>query len=1158
MRAGKVTTTSPRFRQFGRSTFLFLLAVAAAPAQSTLLKDAVEDISLAPGAYRDFDLRISEPRFLRLTLDQRTGPFALAVIGPRGKLAEYATRKYARIRGAWILETPGDYRLRVMLDQGMSHAADARLTVDDLRAAQGADQTVAGAYGIFWKEQMPVIRPSDARLAALRQVSQSLESAGDSAGLANALLALAEALNLRNDSQSHSMYKQALSLFRSIGDIWGEWRSELGLAAEPGNWDPTIATRTLSRLPGPANDWRRAALLLGLSRAQSLHDGLQVGVALRYWVQTADLYRSTGDTIGLAQTLNQLAAIQVTGGLYEEAVASYSESASLFANSNSPSRSLPILGLARVYNLFLFDKQKALDIYREEEERARKESDWLLEAKMLQQMAEIYGNLAEFRESLDLLLRVEQLKKEHGQETLDFELQSEIAAARQAVGDNPGAAAMRRRLAAEFEKTMPANPAQQDWFRLSGYRVAAGDLQGAKTAAEQALRVSAGEINEGPILVRLGEIASRVGDSTAATGYIEKGYRAAMRSFTNPDVLATYPQRLAELYLRSGDNGKALASAQEARRLFEASKNVEGEGRALLLMARSQRAQGHLEEAAAEAEQALSAVESVRSQLRNRDLRSSYLAQRFGTYDLRVHLLMDLDAARPHAGFAARALEVSERGRARLLLEMLRQTNTDVGAGVSPEMLHKKTIMERQLAGRIAAESALLQRNHTPQEAVEADRQVRTVAAELHGVEADIRQVSPRYAALTQPEPLSWAAIQSRLLDPQTTLLEYWTGEESSFLWAVTTDGVQGWKLPPGPQLAARVRAYYDLLTAGSRRSQDTSEQRRKGTAGAGRELAAIASELANTLLAPAAEAIRGRRILVVRGDALELAPFAALPDPEHAGSPLAAHHELVGLPSASALALVREGAGTREHASRFVAVLADPVFDRADPRLALPRSAIRVPKELPHDLARTVEFLGVHGPNGALPRLPASRAEARAIVEAAPSHSVRQFLDFDASREAAISPELSNYQILHFASHALMNTQTPELSGIVLSLLDRNGNPRNGFLTLQDIYNLNLRADLVVLSACQTGLGKEIRGEGLIGLTRAFLYAGATRVVSSRWKVDDAATARLMEYFYRAMLRSGLSPSAALRQAQIEISRQPLWASPYYWAGFELQGEWR
>jgi CHAT domain-containing protein len=191
------------------------------------------------------------------------------------------------------------------------------------------------------------------------------------------------------------------------------------------------------------------------------------------------------------------------------------------------------------------------------------------------------------------------------------------------------------------------------------------------------------------------------------------------------------------------------------------------------------------------------------------------------------------------------------------------------------------------------------------------------------------------------------------------------------------------------------------------------------------------------------------------------------------------------------------------------------------------------------------------------LPRLTFSRREADAIAAVAPSGSVR-VLDFDANRAFATGPSLSRYRFVHFATHGLLNNDAPTLSGIVLSLVDRQGKPQDGFLRLHEIYNLHLRADLVVLSACQTALGEEIRGEGIIGLSRGFLYAGAERVMASLWTVDDRATAELMDRFYRKLLAGHISPAAALRAAQVEMLQTDRWQAPYFWAAFELQGEWK
>jgi CHAT domain-containing protein len=244
-----------------------------------------------------------------------------------------------------------------------------------------------------------------------------------------------------------------------------------------------------------------------------------------------------------------------------------------------------------------------------------------------------------------------------------------------------------------------------------------------------------------------------------------------------------------------------------------------------------------------------------------------------------------------------------------------------------------------------------------------------------------------------------------------------------------------------------------------------------------------------------------------------------------------------------------------------MVAVFADPVFERDDSRLKTEGGeAVAATQEQARnsEVYRALRDVGVTRGEQSIPRLLASRDEARAIMAVTPAGDSFEAIGFEANKAAAISDELSQYRIIHFATHGVLDSERPELSGLVLSLFDRQGRPQDGFLRLNDIYNLNLPAEMVVLSACNTGLGKDVKGEGLVGLVRGFMYAGATRVMASLWKVDDEATAELMRHFYREMLQENKSPAAALRGAQIAMWRQKRWHSPYFWASFVLQGEYQ
>ncbi|MEO7672959.1 MAG: CHAT domain-containing protein [Pyrinomonadaceae bacterium] len=274
--------------------------------------------------------------------------------------------------------------------------------------------------------------------------------------------------------------------------------------------------------------------------------------------------------------------------------------------------------------------------------------------------------------------------------------------------------------------------------------------------------------------------------------------------------------------------------------------------------------------------------------------------------------------------------------------------------------------------------------------------------------------------------------------------------------------------------------------------------------------------------------------------------------------------HEVVSLPSASALAIQRTELMGRQPAPKLLAVIADPVFDRTDVRFKAPPSApddkSQAQTGIPSD-TRGLEHVADASASErrlVIRRLPFTRQEADGLMALALKNLSFRATDFEASRSNVLSGDLAQYRYVHFATHGLMDTERPGLSALVLSTVDADGKPQDGFLRANDIYNMKLPAELVVLSACQTGLGKEVKGEGLIGLTRGFMYAGARRVVVSLWSVNDKATSDLMTKFYRGMLKHNERPAAALRAAQIEMWKQKKWQSPYYWAAFTMQGEWR
>jgi CHAT domain-containing protein len=508
-----------------------------------------------------------------------------------------------------------------------------------------------------------------------------------------------------------------------------------------------------------------------------------------------------------------------------------------------------------------------------------------------------------------------------------------------------------------------------------------------------------------------------------------------------------------------------------------------------------------------------------------------------------------------------------------MLLEKLTEAHVGVRQGADPSLLEQERTLRATLGKKSNRKISLLEGERDEKEVAAVGREINELLSKYQQVEGQIRINSPNYAALTQPQPLSVKEVQHELLDADTVLLEYSLGKQRSLVFLLTPTSLDSYELPKRSEIEDTAHHVYDLLTSRNRwiYGETTSQRQERESNGEAEYQRAVAT-LSQMVIGPVAARLEQKRLLIIADGALQYVSFALLPIPSgntsELGLPLVTLHEIVNLPSASVLPLLRRQADGRRVAPKEVAVLADPVFDKEDTRVGkatqnkqvtTSASEKQIPS-FPEQLTRSLSDvgLGTRQAGVALPRLAFSRQEADAIMAMTNAEKGMEALDFQASREAAQSKDLGQYRIVHFATHGLLDNQHPELSGLVLSLVDRQGKSQDGFLDLEDVYNLTLPAELVVLSACETGLGKQIAGEGLVGLTRGFMYAGASRVVASLWKVDDVATAELIGRFYRGMLKEGLRPAAALRQAQMEMQVQKRWADPYYWAAFTIQGEWK
>lgn len=612
-------------------------------------------------------------------------------------------------------------------------------------------------------------------------------------------------------------------------------------------------------------------------------------------------------------------------------------------------------------------------------------------------------------------------------------------------------------------------------------------------------------------------------------------YRRALASVGESDLERAYIElNLGSVEWIERRPEAAVASFEAALGIFSDQGVLQGQADALAMLSRVARQERRFDAAMFHLEHSLQIVESIRGRLQSQWLRNAYLAVRYDQYRDQVELLMELERERPGQGYARQAFEASQRARGRGISESLTEAFSEVRATAAPELVER----ERALRARInGLERRRLKIRISPIEARAVDRQLNDLLLQYERLQGDFRAQHPE--PLDEVEPPSLEEIQDQILDSESLLLAYFLGQRESYLWAISKESFNIHVLPAGSELDELARR---LRVA-------VPQQHLPGFADQTRQ---VVDRLSRMLLEPVADRLAGQHLIFVPDGALHTLPFAYLRHPRLVDVPLQREHSSTILPSLSMLPLIRRDRADRGEWEGEVAMVADAVFDRADPRFLRPP---RGEGEDPRSVSRSAEDLPPIDVR--LRRLPAAKAEAASILELT-SGDTLVATGFEATREWVMQAPLEHYRIVHFATHAILDHRHPALSSIVLSLWDETGKPRDGFLRAHELFDLRLNADLVVLSACSTALGQEVRGEGFIGLAHGFFYAGAASALVSLWQIEDEATSELMKIFYSAMLEDGLSAASALRQAQDVMSQHPRWSAPRHWAGFILVGEWR
>ena len=1053
------------------------------------------EIALAPG---DF-LRVvagQEELDLRMTVRDPAGQVLLDVDAPTGQIEPEIL--------SLIAAAAGSHQIQVSALSGPSTPRTYRIVVESLRPAGPEEQAdAAEASETSAADAKLNLATPDELGRALRTYQTALER------------------SRRLDRPD----REAALLFR-IGLVHqkrNEWSAALA------SFDPA---RTIYRRLGDARGL--AGTLSQLGRTfRTLGDN---AAALEALAESLKTWTDLGVPGEQANVRINLGHLHHTTGETDRALADYREALALLRGEGRTAQEIVVLNNLGGLEERLGRPQAALGLYRQALDLVRPLGRPGLEARIRNNIGVLLMNVGQIHEALE-------------------EYSAALPVFR-GVGDGRGEAAVLHNLGDLLldlgvpEQAAPLLEQARQLERATEDRRSEVDtlLLLARAAREQGRHAEAGPLLDEALTLQrplgdaAGEAAVRIGQALLfqELGRLDSAQEAATQALelarrgSNPAREAAAQRLLGALLAAQGRPESARPIFEEALRIARDRGDVPEQAKVLREMGRAAQRAGDLQAAREHLRAAIGHFESLRSEIAGDRFRLSHFAVVRDTYESYVDALMRLHAREPGQGYAVAALEAAEQARARGLFDVLRQARVEVRDG-DPELLAR----ERQLRWELSSKAAL--RLQAPGGA-ELDRQIEELEAEYQIVDARLRSRSPWYATLRQPD-IRLAEVQREVLDGETAVLEFVLAEPRSYLWRVTSGAVEPFELPGRGEIQELARRVHERL--GDPSAGDRSEERRD------------LQELSRLLLGPALDRLDPgvRRLVMVADGALHYVPFAVLPvaGPQGEPVPLVARFELVSLPSMAVLREMRRAATGRQAPPTALAVLADPVFDRSDPRL-LPAGAPAPEGGTTASVPDPVRLSG----DAALSRLAWSGREAESIAAAARGRDLRLALGFSARRELALSPDLAGYRILHFATHGILDAEHPELSALVFSQLDEQGRPVEGFLRLRDIYGLRLRSDLVVLSGCQTALGKQMHGEGLIGLAYGFLHAGASQVLASLWTVRDRATAELMERFYRGIFRQGLRPAAALRQAQLALSSERTTRDPYFWGAFVLQGDWQ
>ncbi|MES1242575.1 MAG: CHAT domain-containing protein [Acidobacteriota bacterium] len=1081
------------------------------PAEPVRLeKNVPREEEIAAGETREHTLTLAAGDYARVAAAQTGADVALRLFDPSGQPvaeADGPSRRKAQEMVSWIAAVAGDYRLEVVGKE----AGRTKVTLEDLRPSKPGDPKRMEAERDGWKADHLValedVASKRKALTLFETATAAAQESGDPALQVDLMDRTGAVLRSLGETEAAiAIYERALALARESGNRRGEAYTINNLA---------VAYNRTGDEPK----------------------------ALQLYEEGLRLWEKLGDVQELGTILYNLGAFHLQRGETDASLAYLNRALELRRANGGEDQALILTGIARAW-LDRGDQDGALDLLRQALDFSHRLGDRHDEANVLQHMAALYLRRGELQRALELYNEALDLYRLVGERAQEGQVLSNLGTTALYLGDQERALEFYTQ-ALELHQAIK----NRSWEIYALWDIGwIYELQGKARAALQnfnlaleASRESGNLASQALALQGVGRAQIALAQPREAVSALEEAlvlFRQADNSLGEINALL----ELGRAWQALSDADRAAGMFQQALDLCRRRKTLITEAVAQSAIARLERDRGNLPAAAHAIEEAMRIVESVRPKVAGQRLRASFFASRRDYFDFYVDLQMRMEKEEPGAGHLAVALAASERARARALLDLLAEGRIDVRQGIAPELKQRETEIAQRitwLQSRIIEDLSGRSPGSTGTAPIEAE--LDRSEEERERLEWQIRREHPHYAAVSHPLPLQLERIQ-QLLDDHTALLEYSVGQERSFLFVVTRQGLSAYPLPSGPELARSVEDLRQTLAESGRRLY-------------GRYVAGAWS-LYQSLIQPAEPLLRDKPHLIVAPDGplLLLSFEALLTAPAPAGRGLYDHlpylildRSVTYVPSASVLAELGEPrpVASRPPGSKLFLGFGDPDYGALP---AAPQPAPATSEE--GSLSRVLQRAGLPHPQP----LPESRNEVLGIARLFPADRVQLYLGPQASEERVKdNPYLRDAWRIHFAVHGFTDETKPELSGLVLSLGGDAG--QDGLLQVYEIFNLQLDADLVVLSACDTGLGMNVSGEGLLGVTRALLYAGAASVVVSLWRVADTSTADLMVRFYQH-LGNDDDKAEALRLSKLELIRGGRFAHPSYWAPFILIGQ--